>query len=77
MVIFLLVLLLGAGLAAWRGHTHDSRDPEYGLGGLVGGTPPPTAADEAGLAPPSEALTDDAAPLVVPAAWLPQAVVIP
>jgi hypothetical protein len=60
MALLLIVLLIvGLGTAVLAGRTADSRDPEYGLGGLVGRVP--VAVDDREAARVA---------VTVPAAWL-------
>jgi hypothetical protein len=39
MILLFLLALIGLGLAAYAGRTADSRDPEYGLGLVLGHHP--------------------------------------
>ncbi|MDX6256955.1 MAG: hypothetical protein QOJ11_3289 [Frankiales bacterium] len=64
--IVIVLIIVGLGAAALLGRTADSRDPEYGLGRLVGRLPDLT--DPTDRAEDTEAV--QAPGLTVPAAWL-------
>ncbi|MDX6210713.1 MAG: hypothetical protein QOE24_3104 [Frankiales bacterium] len=59
-LVVIVLMIVGLGAAVLVGRTADSRDPDYGLGGLVGRSP--VAVDDREAA--------QVAVWAVPAAWL-------